>query len=128
MTPHPVPPTRLRSAEWALGRAASYQCVDANAEIVIVLAAECRRLQAENEQRLADCGEWLKVVERQRALLGEAADIVETVSALLQQHNDNPQHGDDRPVFAINGATLFLGDLRRAQALLTKLRSANGKA
>ena len=41
-------------------------------------------------------------------------------AALLQEHNDK---GDDsHPIFGINNATITLGDLRRAQALIKQLK------
>lgn len=51
----------------------------------------------------------------------ELVEALRPFSALLQDHNNDPKRPDHQPIYAINGATITLGHLRRAAELLAKL-------
>lgn len=62
-------------------------------------------------------------------LIAATPDLLEALepfAALLQSHNDANEHGDPvqdgQPIFAINGAAITIGDLRKARAAIAKAR------
>jgi hypothetical protein len=67
-----------------------------------------------------------EAASRADSTIRELAEALEPLASLLQDHNDKSYTGkpvpDDQPVFAINGAMIKIGDLRKAQAALENAR------
>jgi hypothetical protein len=74
-------------------------------------------------------------LEANARLIAQTPRLLEALApfaALLQSHNDTNEHGnpvpDNQPVFAINGAAITIGDLRKARSAIAAATEGDSNA